>query len=151
MVKNRVVADSELFYATVDLILGSKKTLVLIQPNLSRIEHLLEKLQEIKKKGAEIYIVTKPEDKDSSHKKSLIFLENLGCKVFTDPMINGRLIIRDQDELLTSSADLSKTASDRNFDVGIRTNDKDLINKALDYAEKLMQVIDKKRKKHSQG
>ncbi len=149
MSKNRLIADNELFYASIDLIISAKKTLVLIQPNLSNIDHLLEKINQLRLKGVEVYIVTRPEDKDPSHKKSLLFFEKIGCRIFTDPLINGRIIIRDQDELLTSSADLSKTANDRYFDIGIKSNDKSLIDKALEYAEKLMRVIDKKRKSSS--
>ncbi len=146
MSKNRFITDSELFYASVDLIIAAKKTLVLIQPNLSNIEHLLEKINQLRINGVEVYIVTRPEDKDSSHRKALAFFEKIGCKIFTDPLVNGHVIIRDQDELLTSSADLSKTANDRFFDIGIYSNDKALVNKALEYAEKLIRIIDKKRK-----
>jgi len=146
MSKNRIITDTELFYAAMDLIIAAKKTLVLIQPNLSNIEHLLEKVNELRQKNVEVYIITRPEDKDISHKKALTFFEKIGCKMFTDPLVNSRIIIRDQDELLTSSAYLSKTANDRQFDIGIYSNDKGLVNKALEYAEKLIKIIDKKRR-----
>ncbi|WEU41012.1 MAG: hypothetical protein OdinLCB4_003680 [Candidatus Odinarchaeum yellowstonii] len=146
MAKNKLITDNELFYAAVDLIIAAKKTLVLIQPNLSNIEHLLEKISQLRAKGVEVYIVTRPEDKDPSHKKALLFFEKAGCRIFTDPLINARIIIRDQAELLTSSAELSKTANDRFFDIGIYSNDSSLIDKALEYAEKLIRIIDKKKK-----
>jgi phosphatidylserine/phosphatidylglycerophosphate/cardiolipin synthase-like enzyme len=147
MAKYKIVTDSELFYAISQLIVGSKKTLILIYPSLSKIEHLLEKIKDLTDKDVKVFIVTRKLSGDESHQNALEFLKKLNCKIFIDNNVNAKMLITDQKQLLTSSADISKTANDRDFDFGIVTNDNRLIEKSLNYIERVMQIIDKKRKK----
>ena len=147
MAKVRLVTDDLLYLAMNDIILATKKTLVLIFPTLNRTEPILERLAQLREKGVKIYVITRKSSPDPSHQVAVTVLEKMGCMVFLDELVRARVIISDQGQLLVSSASLSKTANDRSYDVGLVTNDKGTINKALDYAEKIMRIVTKRRKK----
>ncbi|MHA1835444.1 MAG: phospholipase D-like domain-containing protein, partial [Candidatus Odinarchaeia archaeon] len=143
MAKIKLINDVELFYAIADLVVSAKKTLVIIYPDLSNIEHLLEKIQDLRNREVDVYVVTRPHDSTPSHQKSISFLSKIGCKIFTDELVKARIIVCDQSRMLLSSADLSKTANDKSYDAGVLTTDKGVINATLDYAEKIMRIITK--------
>ncbi|MHA1409391.1 MAG: phospholipase D-like domain-containing protein [Candidatus Odinarchaeia archaeon] len=151
MAKIRLVTDEFLHLAMNDIILATKKTLVLIFPSLSKTEPILERLADLREKDVKIYVITRKSNPDPSHHVAITVLEKMGCFVFLDDLVRAKVIISDQGQLLVSSASLSKTANDRSYDVGVVTNDKGTINKALDYAEKIMQIVTKRKKKKEQS
>jgi phosphatidylserine/phosphatidylglycerophosphate/cardiolipin synthase-like enzyme len=77
--------------------------------------------------------------------------KSTGGNVVTSKLVHSRLIIIDEDEMLVSSADLTRDSLFDEFNSGIWTRDKEAIGEATEFFDNLYEYCKESQKRPSNG
>ena len=130
-------------------LMSANHTIRIISPY---IDMLYEDIIDLKKRNPSltIKIITRPKkdikgmrERIAKNALDLLKIATAG-NLKTLDIIHSRLIIIDDEELIISSADLTREGLFDEFNAGIYTNDKEAINNSLDYFENIWQIIQEK-------
>lgn len=122
------------------IIEDSKTNLKIISPYIDML--LLDELLNKHQQGINIQIITREKDGFAGKDKKDTFehlKNNLKTNHKTNKSIHSRIIIKDEQEALVSSADLTYDSMIAQFNVGIMTSDTNIIRKLLEYFNNVWQ------------
>jgi len=130
--------DKSLNDDVIQMIERSKGSLKIISPyiDMSFIAEILKKIKE----GVNIQIITRTRKEFIGKDKKASFdyiSQNIQKNHRTNEYVHSRIIIRDSNEALISSADLTQDSLVGQFNAGIIVSESNVIKKLLDYFEKV--------------
>lgn len=130
--------DKSLNDDVIQMIERSKGNLKIISPyiDISFIAEILKKIKE----GVNIQIITRTREEFIGKDKKASFdyiSQNIQKNHRTNAYVHSRIIIRDSNEALISSADLTQDSLVGQFNAGIIVSESNVIKKLLDYFEKV--------------
>lgn len=138
-VETKTICDKQIYDYIVDLIKGAKKSIIITSPWIYGCKHILDELDESLDKGVSLILVTRPpsENKLGEEQGKIInYLKTKGANTKVDKFLHGKVIISDDSRMIISSSNLVEKYLVTNHEIGIYTNDLNLINPCLEHLEK---------------
>lgn len=130
--------DRTLYEEVKKMISNSKNSLKIITPYIDML--VMAELLTKKEQNVDVKIITR-DDKDLNGKEKRTtyryLKENFSKSHKTDELIHSRIIIRDNEEVLVSSADLTQDSLLSQYNAGIKVADNKIVKGLLEYFEKI--------------
>ena len=131
--------DESLKTSIMKMISDSKESLKIISPyiDMSLISNLIEK----RNQGITVQIILKDEKEVKGLSKDGLnqIRKNFSQSHKLHPDVHSRVIIKDDKEVLISSADLTQKSLQAQMNIGIRTSDRDIVSKTNEFFRKVWQ------------
>ena len=141
----RSLSIKEIYNKISDMLRNAQKDIRIASPF---IDMLYEEIINLKQENPEltVKIITRPKSDVAGTRerivRNVIDLLNIETKgnVVQSDLVHSRMIIIDDEEVLVSSADLTRDQLFDEFNAGIWTSDKETVKKAIDFFENLFQL-----------
>jgi len=147
--KSAFIPDDEITTITNELMKGAEKDLVIVTPWIGAGHHGFDRLLDCIHDGVSVKLFCRPPfEKEPSHFAAVERLQNLGAKTLFDPVLHAKMIVVDSSALLVSSANLVQTSQVRNHEAGIVTEEKEIVEYALEYLDGLEKRIEAEPKQY---
>jgi phosphatidylserine/phosphatidylglycerophosphate/cardiolipin synthase-like enzyme len=158
--ETKAIFDIDIYKQVNDLISSTNQLLVIASPWIRDCDHLLDGLSDLRDKGVSAIVITRPLDpNERGYSQSEQILDGLkirGVKIKFDKRLHGKVIISDKEKIIISSANLTGKSLLSNHEIGIWSNDPNVINETYEYLEKKVigeslskQLVDLGKKRHA--
>lgn len=139
----------EIYSRISSMLHGAQKEIRIASPFIDMLYEEIINLTETNP-NLDVKIITRPKGEGKGLRqrivRNVIDLLNIATKgnVTQSTLVHSRMVIADADEVLISSADLTRDQLFDEFNAGIWTSDKTTVKKAIDFFENLVQIEQEK-------
>ena len=133
---NKVISDYHINTCLLDLIKGSKKYLILISPYVKPWGHLIDELTSSRKRGVDVELYYRSDKKDE-YVYSLEPLKEIGVKMFHIDTLHSKLYLSESMGIM-SSMNLVDFSSSNSKEMGLVTDDENILKQFKDYSKELI-------------
>lgn len=141
---NKVISDYHINSQLLDLIKESEEYLILISPYVTLWGHLEEEIESaiLRKVNVHLYFRS---DKEEEYFETLYPLKQMGVKLFHIENLHTKLYLSEKKGIL-SSMNLVDYSSKNSKEIGLITDEKDLLNQYREYSKDLISKAFKSQK-----
>ncbi|MFW9993653.1 MAG: phospholipase D family protein [Candidatus Odinarchaeota archaeon] len=146
------LSNGQIHKKLIQLIDSSKEAIRIVSPWVSPTWEVTDALRKAKARGVRVTVITRPESESnqaskikSNHYDGIVKLASIGCEFITkeiyDEMLHDKFYLFDEEGVIITSANLTKSSLVRNSEVGIFTADSTVIKECKNKFEELKTLV----------